>query len=395
MKKIVQKYFFLLVMLGSISGFMNAQPSVNNYTQIYLKSREAILYPAAFQEKGFLGFFENWMAIDRNGSYNSIFRNAAQPTDEMLRAFENLKTSYESLLQIHKFNEVALDIWEGHQTIPVPGGREDNSLDSADAWLADDPGFRPFLIDYRLKNPSEAKGTIITIPSIRGAYDELALIAKTFNELGFNVFALQGRMNTVNRSYYGLQLDAQRAIRYIRFHAKKLGIDPKKIASIGGSKGNFTHIMTFEYFDKTPAQYATDVLKKPLKDYVCDRIDSVPSNVSALIYSYGSFLLGRNFSAQTIRSSHIYSKQMYDAGYRYPHIVVLAGNYDNMDIPSIPFAINALSDYNRQPDKLYEIGYEVHISDKVEHGFGSGYKYPNLKNLWDAVGVFLEMNLGH
>jgi hypothetical protein len=263
-----------------------------------------------------------------------------------------------------------------------------------DAWLADDPGFRPFLMDYRLKNPSAAKGTIITVPSIRGAYDELTLIAKNFNELGFNVFALQGRMNTVNRSYYGLQLDAQRAIRYIRFHAKELGIDPSKIASIGGSKGNFTHIMVSEYFDKTPAQYATEVLKKPLKDYVCDPIDSMPSHVSALIYSYGSFLLGRDFSAQTIRNSHIYGKEMYEAGYRYPHIVVLAGNYDQMDIPNLPVIITALSDYNRMPDKLYEIGYEVHISDKVEHGFGSGYKYANMKNLWDAVGVFLEMNLG-
>ncbi len=44
--------------------------------------------------------------------------------------------------------------------------------------------------------------------------------------------------------------------------------------------------------------------------------------------------------------------------------------------------------------KLYEIGYEVHVSDKVEHVFGSGYKHPNMKKLWDAVGVLLEMNLG-
>lgn len=130
-----------------------------------------------------------------------------------------------------------------------------------------------------------------------------------------------------------------------------------------------------------------------MKDYVCDAIDTIPSHVSALIYSYGSFLLGRDFSAQSIRNSHIYSKEMYEAGYRYPHMVVLAGNYDHMDIPTLPVVITALSDYNKMPDKLYEIGYEVHVSDKVEHGFGSGYKYPNMRKLWDAVGVFLEMNL--
>ncbi|MBN2814890.1 MAG: hypothetical protein JXQ80_12485 [Bacteroidales bacterium] len=383
----------LLIALGVVIP-ASSQSNAPDYKNIYLNARKALLYPAAYKEEGFLTFFESWMAVDRNNAYNSILRNSDQPSEELLLALNKLKTSYEALTQIHKYHEVALDIWEGHQTIPVPGGREDNSLDSADAWLADDPGFRPFLMDYRLKNPSEAKGTIITIPSIRGAYDELTLIAKTFNELGFNVFALQGRMNTVNRRYYGLQLDAQRAVRYLRFHAKELGIDPEKIVSIGGSKGNFTHIMTYEYFDKTPVQYAAEVLKKPLKDYVCDAIDTIPSHVSALIYSYGSFLLGKDFSAQTIRNSHIYSKEMYEAGYRYPHMVVLAGNYDHMDIPTLPVVITALSDYNKMSDRLYEIGYEVHISDKVEHGFGSGYKYPNMKNLWDAVGVFLEMNLG-
>ncbi len=387
------KIFLLLIALGVVVP-ISSQSNVPDYKSVYLNARQAVLYPAAFKEEGFLTFFENWMAVDRSNSYNNILRNVDKPSDELRMALDNLKSSYEALTQIHEFNEVDLDIWEGHRTIPVPGGIEDNALDIADAWLADDPGFRPFLMDYRLMDPSAAKGTIITIPSIRGAYDELTLIAKTFNALGFNVFALQGRMNAVNRSYYGLQLDAQRAIRYIRFHAKELGIDPSKIASIGGSKGNFTHIMASEYFDKTPVQYATEVLKKPLKDYVCDSIDSIPSHVSALIYSYGSFLLGKDFNAKTIRNSHIYSKEMYKAGYRYPHIMVLAGNYDQMDIPNLPVVITALSDYNRMPDKLYEIGYEVHLSDKVEHGFGSGYKYPNMKNLWDAVGVFLEMNLG-
>ncbi len=370
-----------------------SQSSETDYKSVYLKARKAVLYPSAYKEEGYLHFFESWMAIDRSASYNSILKNAENPSKELRLALDSLKTSYESLVQIHPYDEVALDIWEGHKTIPVPGGAEENSLENSDGWLADDPGFRPFLIDYRLDNPSAAKGTIITIPSIRGAYDELTLIAKNFNKLGFNVFALQGRMNTVDNRYYGLQLDAQRAIRYIRFHAKELGIDAGKIVSIGGSKGNFTHIMAYEYFDITPVQYATDVLKKPLRDYECDEIDRVPSHVSALIYSYGSFILGKSFCAKTITSSHIYSKAMFDAGYRFPHIVVLAGNYDNMDVPALPVVITALSDYNLLPDKLYEIGYEVHLSDKVAHGFGSGYKYPNLLNLWDAVGTFLEMNL--
>lgn len=261
---LMRKCFCLLAILSLLSFITQAQISENNYKEIYLKSHDAVLYPAAYKEDGFLTFFESWMAVDRSDSYSNILRNADHPSEELRLALSNLKSSFDALVQIHEYHKVALDIWEGHQTIPVPGGMEDNALESADAWLADDPGFRPFLMDYRLENPSVAKGTIITVPSIRGAYDELTLIAKTFNELGFNVFALQGRMNTVNRRYYGLQLDAQRAVRYLRFHAKELGIDPEKIVSIGGSKGNFTHIMAYEYFDKTPVQYAAEVLKKNL-----------------------------------------------------------------------------------------------------------------------------------
>lgn len=384
---------WLLMAVLCLSLPVLSQSIPNDYKKLYLDVRKAILYPAAYNDEKYLEFFEQWMAIDRSDSYNNLLKQTANPDVALRTALDSLKTAFEALVQIHPYHEVALDIWKGHD-IPVPGGIEDNSLDSADAWLADDPGFRPFLMDYRLKEPSKAKGTIITIPSIRGAYDELSLVARVFNELGFNVFALQGRMNTVDGYYYGLVFDAQRAIRYIRYHAEELGIDPAKIVSIGGSKGNFTHIMSYEYFDKTPAYMANEVFNKPLKDYVCDRIDSVPSNVSALIFSYGSFLLGNGFSEQAILNSHIYSKEMFEAGFRFPHIMVLAGNYDHMDVPHLPGVINALYRYNRLPDKLYEIGYEIHLSDKVEHGFGSGYKYPNMFRIWDAVGTFLEMNLG-
>lgn len=372
-----------------------AQSNETDYKSVYLNARRAVLYPAAYKEAGYLNFFESWMAIDKSASYNSILRNAENPSTELRLALDSLKTAMDALIQIYKYDDVAIDIWKGHKTIPVPGGSEDNSLENADGWLADDPGFRPFLMDYRLENPSTAKGTIITVPSIRGAYDELTMVARNFNKLGYNVFALQGRMNTVDSNYYyGLQLDAQRAVRYIRYHAKELGIDAGKIASIGGSKGNFTHIMACEFFDITPLEYAAVVLKKPLVDYKCDAIDSVPSNVSVLIFSYGSAVMGKDFSAKTILTSHIYSKAMLDAGYRFPHIMVLSGNYDNWDVAELPIVIKALSDYNLLPDKLYEIGYEVHLADKVNHGFGSGYKYPNIMNIWDAVGTFLEMNLG-
>jgi hypothetical protein len=386
-----------VLLLIALSFFIPcvAQNNDTDYKSVYLNARKAVLYPAAYKEDGYLKFFESWMAIDKSDSYNSILSKAENPPKELRLALDSLKSAMDALIQIHKYEDVAVDIWKGHKTIPVPGGSEDNSLENSDGWLADDSGFRPFLIDYRLENPSDAKGTIITVPSIRGAYDELTMVARNFNKMGYNVFALQGRMNTVDSSYYyGLQLDAQRAIRYIRYHAKELNIDAGKIASIGGSKGNFTHVMAVEFFDKTPVQYAADVLKKPLIDYTCDAIDSVPSNVSALIFSYGSAVLGKDFSAQTILSSHIYGKAMFDNGFRFPHIMVLSGNYDNWDVAELPIVIKALSDYNRSPDKLYEIGYEVHLADKVSHGFGSGYKYPNIMNIWDAVGTFLEMNLG-
>src|SRR5512133_2554787 len=111
------KNFRHLLLLVAICMAVPAvsQSGEPDYKSVYLNARKAVLYPSAYKEEGYLNFFESWMAIDRSASYNSILKNAENPSKELRLALDSLKTSYEFLIQIHPYNEVALDIWEGHK----------------------------------------------------------------------------------------------------------------------------------------------------------------------------------------------------------------------------------------------------------------------------------------
>ena len=60
-------------------------------------------------------------------------------------------------------------------------------------------------------------------------------VAKYYCEMGLNVFVLRYR---VKPDYFPLPiLDGRRAIRYLRYHSEKLGINKNKIAAMGWSSG--------------------------------------------------------------------------------------------------------------------------------------------------------------
>ncbi len=92
------------------------------------------------------------------------------------------------------------------------------------------------------------------------AYDwEGTDYAKWFNSQGIAAFVLKYRMpqaESVLTSYKAPIQDAQRAIRYIRYHATKFNIDKNKIGVIGSSAGGHlastlgTHLDTTYYESK-------------------------------------------------------------------------------------------------------------------------------------------------
>jgi acetyl esterase/lipase len=96
----------------------------------------------------------------------------------------------------------------------------------------------PFFTAFEPKKEVKNNKAIIVCPG--GGYVRLAVhkegytIANWLTSLGYTVFVLQYRVPNVRD---GAFQDIQRAIRLIRYNAKKYGIDPNKIGAMGFSAG--------------------------------------------------------------------------------------------------------------------------------------------------------------
>ena len=97
----------------------------------------------------------------------------------------------------------------------------------------DCPALTPFLIE------GNDKAAVIVCPGggygMRASDYEGDDVAKWFNSIGINAFVLRYRVAPY--SYPSALLDAQRAIRYVRFHASSMGINAEKIGILGFSAG--------------------------------------------------------------------------------------------------------------------------------------------------------------
>ena len=142
----------------------------------------------------------------------------------------------------------------------------------------------PYLIPYLV---SDSPGAVIVIPgggygcvTIDGATSEGKDIAEALNRAGFSAFVLHYRSNPYE--YPIPQLDVQRAVRYLRYHANDYGFDPDNIGLIGFSAGG-----------NQVGCYINLVMGNNLfpANYVTDEIDAVDDTISApaMIYPALSF----------------------------------------------------------------------------------------------------------
>ena len=109
----------------------------------------------------------------------------------------------------------------------------------------EEPSLTPYLLDNGKKN-----GCVIVCPG--GAYvgkaaHECGVIAEMLNEKGVSAFTLDYRVAPYK--YPFITGDALRAIRYLRFHADRLGIDPQKIGILGFSAGGHLASSAMNCFD--------------------------------------------------------------------------------------------------------------------------------------------------
>ncbi|MCR5517660.1 MAG: alpha/beta hydrolase [Lachnospiraceae bacterium] len=112
----------------------------------------------------------------------------------------------------------------------------------------------PKLIPYIPENPDGR--AVVIVPG--GAFKRLVMniegeeIAEYFNSIGVTAFVLKTRLPYHNFSNAKdvILVDVQRAMRYVRFHAKDYGIDPAKIGVAGFSAGATSAIQVSCLWDK-------------------------------------------------------------------------------------------------------------------------------------------------
>jgi acetyl esterase/lipase len=146
------------------------------------------------------------------------------------------QSPHEAATSLDPFELSTVQLWEGS----APGAK------------GDDPHDRPTLTVFR-PQPGQGNGTaVIVAPG--GAYLYLTWnlegrqIADWFNARGVTAFVLKYRLGERYRYPAPLE-DAQRAVRWVRAHAKDYFVAPDRIGMIGFSAGGHLAAMAATSFD--------------------------------------------------------------------------------------------------------------------------------------------------
>lgn len=114
---------------------------------------------------------------------------------------------------------------------------------------------------------------------------EMGLAAKRLNEAGINAFVLSYRYNPY--SYPVPFLDMQRAVKFLKFNARKYGIDKNKIGLVGFSAGGYQVGGFINLFMNNPDK----TFQLLPNNYMPDKIDKTDDTVNnaAMFYPLLSF----------------------------------------------------------------------------------------------------------
>lgn len=241
----------------------------------------------------------------------------------------------------------------------------------------------PYLIPYVVEDSDSA---IIVIPgggygykSIDGTTNEGKDIAVSLNEAGISAFVLHYRSNPYE--YPTAQLDVQRAVRYLRYHASEFGFDPKNIGLLGFSAGG-NQIGTYINLIRGNTYFP--------EDYTPDEVDSMDDSVlavgmiyPALTYKYNVPMLFSSFDADAVRDEAMREKLLQQTD--------LAANFNSSEIPQ--FIAYGTKDgmVNMEGTKAYieaaeSAGTEVEVvvANGQDHGFKQKYYISDFLEFWKS-----------
>ena len=286
---------------------------------------------------------------------------------QMANAASGLRSQ---LNQVKDSEEGLLYIWGDNMA------QADDAADYDFFLAADNKGFKPFLVPYILADQTKIKGNVIVIAgggsAVRVNSTEGYPVAEYFNGIGYNAFVLQRRVAPFPSS--DSSLDLQRAVRYLRYNADKLGIaKTDKIIAEGMSGGGGTIMGAINDY------YGAVLPSKTYPKYKPDEIDKVNSDLQAVLAIYGARPL-------TTENPNL------------PPTFMAAGEND-----FAKFDESSLGLYKQLKDKGVHV--DLHLFADTPHGFvlGSGLlpsyiggsrinevdQWPNLAKVW------LDIELGY
>lgn len=202
-----------------------------------------------------------------------------------LCSFANINKEIENRADLSDFDTAPfIDIWKSGK---MPGKVSAKGAEVMKGEFAKNNQRKGFVIENVSKPQIQfydvegAKNAPAMLVCPGGAYlslqysNEGLRVARFLNSLGIKAFVLKYRVPYKMNERDPINMDAQRAIKYIRHNAKKFGIDPKRVGMIGFSAGgNLTAWMSCN-FDKK--------LYEPI-----DKIDSQSArpDIACLIYPH-------------------------------------------------------------------------------------------------------------
>ena len=250
---------------------------------------------------------------------------------------------------------------------------------------------RPFLLPYLSEGSDQA---VVICPG--GAYltksmvTEGEQIAELLNEAGISAFVLWYRSYPYREPI--MFLDAQRAIRYVRYHAADFGINPNKIGLLGFSAGgNLAGVTSLLLRNQDWFQGL---------DYQLDKIDREDASISALGLIYPAISLYKDKIVAILAGAD---------SYRDP--VTCQAIADRLDMRNglqngdAPLFICAAVDDEVVPaqhcldlvQKANEkrVSAELHLFAQGGHGFGAcrGEQMPQFYHDWSLVRQWKDLYL--
>lgn len=287
---------------------------------------------------------------------------------------------------MHSFSQSKLiNLW-GHS---IPNSKETDEKEVVDTtgiiriYKVNTPTIEVFLPS---KNNAIGMGVVIC-PG--GGYHHLSYdwegsdVAKWFNSKGIAAFVLKYRLpqsDAVVTSYEAPLQDAQRAIRWVRFHADKFYLKPNKIGVMGFSAGghlastlgvqfNMPNHFNEEPLDKISAKPDFMILCYPVVTMKDDYMHKGSQNN----------LLGKN-ADDSLKIK--YSNELHVTKEVSPTFIVHSGNDKSVPVENSLQLYKALNDNG--------VKTEMHIYPKGGHGYGLALNEGELKSWVDRLYDWLQ-----